>query len=88
MMQRILFAFFLSAVVVFAQSQQASIGGVVTDSTAAAVVGARVIATNIATNVATIVTTNASGDYLISNLEIGEYTVVVEHEGFRRYRED
>ena len=87
MTQRTVLALLLSAAAALAQSQQASISGQVTDSTGAALVGAHVTANNIATNVATVSVTNESGDYLVPNLEIGEYTVAVEHNGFRRYRE-
>ncbi len=69
-------------------AQQATISGQVTDSTGASLAGARVTATNLATNVASIQTTNSAGAYLFPNLEIGEYTVAVEHEGFRKYREN
>src|ERR1019366_7717109 len=87
MMQRTIVALLLSAVAALAQSQQASISGEVTDSTGARLVGDRVTATNLATNMATADVTNDAGAYLVPNLEIGEYTVVVEHQGFRRYRE-
>jgi len=49
--------------------------------------GAKVIATNTETNVATTATTNESGIYVIQNLEVGAYSVTVEHEGFRRFKE-
>lgn len=68
-------------------AQQASVGGQVTDSTGASLSGARIIVTNIATNVVINGLSNASGAYLVPNLDIGEYTVAVEHDGFRRYRE-
>ena len=83
---RLVFALLLSAAAALAQ--QASISGQVTDSTGATLAGAHVTATNNSTNIATVGITNASGGYLIPNLEIGEYTVAVEHEGFRRYREN
>ena len=78
----------LSLCSVAALAQQASITGQVTDSSGATLAGARVTATNLATNGTTVAISNASGDYLVSNLEVGEYTVTIEHEGFHRYRED
>jgi hypothetical protein len=86
MTQRIVLVFLLCAAAALAQ--QASISGQVTDSSGAALAGAKVIATNIATNVSTVATTNASGEYLFPDLEVGEYTVTVEHDGFRHYREN
>ena len=83
---QLVLAFLFFAAVAFAQ--QASIGGLVTDSTGAALPGTHVTATNIATNVAITAVTNETGNYLIPNLEIGEYSLAVEHEGFRLYREN
>ncbi|MDQ6677337.1 MAG: carboxypeptidase regulatory-like domain-containing protein [Acidobacteriota bacterium] len=67
------------------QATTAVIGGLVSDTQGAAIAGARVVATNTATGVPAPTTTNSSGTYLLSNLEIGAYTLSVEHEGFRRY---
>ncbi|HKD09187.1 MAG TPA: carboxypeptidase-like regulatory domain-containing protein [Bryobacteraceae bacterium] len=76
---------FSTTSIVFAQSAQAVISGVVTDPAGAAVVGAKVTVTNAATGVSLATTTNASGSYLAPNLKIGAYTVTVEHESFKRY---
>ena len=70
-MTRIASATLLIACAAFAQSQRASISGEVTDSTGAVTVGARVTATNLDTNVSATAVTNASGIYVIANLEIG-----------------
>ncbi len=86
-MTRIVPAFLLIACATLAQSPRASISGEVTDSLGAIAAGARVTATNTSTNVVATAVTNTSGIYLISNLEIGSYTVTVEHPGFSRYRE-
>jgi hypothetical protein len=81
------FAFILLLWSAAAFAQQASISGEITDSTGAKLAGARIIATNIATNLATAAVSNESGEYLVPNLEIGEYTLTAEHDGFRKYRE-
>ena len=86
-MTRIILATLLTACAAFAQSQRASISGEVTDATGAVTVGAHVTATNVDTNVAATAVTNTSGIYVISNLEIGSYSVTVEHPGFRRYNQ-
>ncbi len=62
-----------------------TIGGVVSDKQGAAIAGAKVVATKLDTGVAVPTTTNTSGNFLLTNLEIGTYSVAVEHEGFRRY---
>ena len=69
-----------------AQSR-ATISGTVSDSTGSAMAGAKVVAISAETNIATTAVTNSSGIYLIQNLEIGAYSVTVEHEGFRRFKE-
>lgn len=84
---RFLIVLVLCSITLFAQTQQASISGEITDSTGAVIAGARVSATNTATNVSTAAVSNASGHYLIPNLEIGSYIVIVQHDGFRRFQE-
>ena len=70
-----------------AQSQQAAISGIVSDSSGAALPGARITVTNTATNVTTLGVANEAGAYRVPNLEIGDYTVAVDLEGFRRYQQ-
>ena len=65
-----------------------SISGVVTDSTGAVVVGAKVTATNPATNAVISAETNSSGSYSITNLAPGQYKVVMEKAGFQTIRFD
>lgn len=67
-----------------AQTTTASLEGRVTDSSAAAVAGASVIAVNSSTGLSRSAVTSDTGEYRISLLPIGEYTVAVEHQGFRR----
>ena len=81
-----LFAFsFAFASGALAQSNLASISGVVTDAQGGVVPQARVTATNIATGVETPVVSNSAGFYRIQNLEIGRYNVAVERPGFKKY---
>src|SRR5436190_2230384 len=87
-MPLLIVAILLAASTASAQSQRASISGEVTDAGGAVTVGAKVTAVNADTNVTATVMTNTAGIYLISNLEIGSYSVTVEHPGFRRYREN
>ncbi len=75
------------SVALFAQGTTAVISGLVSDTQGAAVAGARIVATNGATGITVSTTTNSSGNYLLSNLEIGTYSLSVEHEGFRRYNQ-
>ncbi len=73
----------------YSQEVRASIMGVVTDSTGAAIVGAVVQATNLNTNQATTANTNDTGSYVTPFLAPGRYILTIEAKGFKKYvRED
>jgi len=65
-----------------AQTFRGSLVGTVLDQSGAAVPGAPVVATNDATGVTRSTTSDASGNYNIPELPIGNYTVSVRVEGF------
>jgi outer membrane receptor protein involved in Fe transport len=67
-----------------AQVQNASLTGLVTDPTGAAVRGASVTVRNSATNVAYTGESDAAGYYLFPSLSIGRYSVSVEVPGFKK----
>jgi hypothetical protein len=67
-----------------AQRYLGGIGGQVTDSTGAKVVGANVTAVEAATHFATSVTTGADGSYVMPALQPGTYSVTVAAAGFRK----
>lgn len=75
----------VSLLVAAAQGTLSTIAGVVTDSQGAAVSAATVTATSHSTGVVTTGISNAAGSYSLPNLPVGEYSVVVEHEGFSRF---
>ena len=68
---------------VFAQSDNASISGIVKDPTGASVANARVTIRNEGTGFERIVNSNESGFYTVTNLPPGYYTVIVEMAGFK-----
>lgn len=68
----------------FAQSGGGSITGLVKDESGAAVPGATISATNQATNVVYMATSNAVGNYTISNVPVGMYVVTSELSGFKK----
>jgi len=66
----------------FAQTSSSTISGTVTDSSGAAVVGAKVAVKNLDTGVTANLTSNAAGLYRASEVVLGNYEVRVEHPGF------
>lgn len=74
---------FLSPVTAFAQTGAASLTGIVTDQSGAAVPGATVTATNQATNVAYTAISNEAGNYTITSLPVGTYIVKAELASFK-----
>ncbi|MBI4875877.1 MAG: carboxypeptidase regulatory-like domain-containing protein [Acidobacteria bacterium] len=73
------------AAVGFAQEYRATLLGVVTDPTGAAVRGARVTVTNVETAVRATTEANAEGNYLVPYLLPGTYRLRVEHPGFKTF---
>ena len=67
-----------------AQVNNASVTGLVTDTTGAVVPSASVTLRNKATNVETTSTTDSSGYYNFASVPVGAYDVTVERQGFKR----
>ena len=63
----------------------AQIHGTVTDPTGAVVPNATIKATHVATGKTHTVTSGTAGDYFLTNLEVGAYTIDVQASGFERY---
>jgi hypothetical protein len=68
-----------------AQVATSTLFGTVTDSSGAAIVNAKVTATNPATSAAETVDTNTEGYFVFPNLRPGTYTLTAESGGFKRY---
>lgn len=85
-MSRLAFAAILiaAALPVAAQQGRGSYFGTVTDTSGAAIPAAKVTITNIATNTAVTTETNNDGVYSATALQIGEYSIAVEKQGFKR----
>src|SRR5919112_1299888 len=76
----------LGATAASAQETTGSIVGHVTDSTGAAVSGATVTVTDTDKNVVVrTVTTGDEGEYAVTPLPVGNYSVTVEAPGFKKY---
>lgn len=84
-MRRFLFAtsILCAAAVAHAQTTATEILGLVRDSTGAVVAGAQITITRVATGIRLTRMTDGNGEYTFPLIEIGEYTVRAEKEGFR-----
>lgn len=69
--------------ILMAQADRATIEGIVTDSTGAAIAGAQVNVVRVETNTIFPLKTNEVGRYYAANLPLGTYRVTVEKTGFR-----
>ena len=79
----LLLAIGLLPVSAFAQTGAASLTGIVTDQSGAAVPGATVTATNQATNVNYTAVSNDTGNYTVTSLPVGTYVLKAELSGFK-----
>ena len=80
----LLFLFF-SAILLLNGQGSVTIFGTVTDSTGAAVPGASVTATNLATGAIRQTTAALDGNYVLTQLPIGAYSVWAESQGFKKF---
>jgi len=86
-----IYRFSLAALLLFtiisfagAQDYRGKVQGSVTDENGAAVPGAHVVLRNVATGVEQARQTNDDGLYVFDFVEPGEYTVLVDHSGFKK----
>ena len=85
MFSRISLIMLFSLCVAHAQEVRASLTGLVTDSSGAAVPEASLTVTNTATNAALHTTSNVSGIFVTPFLPPGRYQLTVERQGFKRF---
>ena len=71
-----------------AQAVKGTLLGTITDAQGAGVPGATVTVTETGTNIARTAQSNASGNYVFTNLKDGRYRVGVEMPGFRKVQRD
>jgi hypothetical protein len=74
----------VSVVGAAAQNSQGTVLGHVTDPSGAAVSGASVTITNVATSITASTKTSSVGDYVLVNVIPGDYTLLVEAQGFKK----
>ena len=83
-MCRILFCVAVALLPAMAQTTTGSIVGTVTDRTGAVVPGAAVVVTNTDTGSTNRTVTDSSGNYVVTPLPVGHYSVTVEAKGFKK----
>jgi hypothetical protein len=71
---------------VYAQKTDGDIRGLITDPSGAAVADAEVTARNTGTDLTRTVKSNSLGEFAITDLPIGTYTVLVKKSGFKEFR--
>ena len=74
----------LAFALVAAAQDQGTIRGTVSDTSGAVVPAASVVALNIDTGTKQTLTTDQAGAYAFPYLQVGNYTVSIEHAGFRK----
>jgi len=67
-----------------AQTTSGAIVGSVTDPSGAVIGGASITVTNVDTGISVKATTDSSGEYVVTPLSVGHYSVAVEATGFKR----
>src|SRR5215510_485691 len=80
----VLLAATATCAVLFGQATEGNILGAITDASGAVVTSAKISVTNVDTGVSRTTTPTQTGEYLVSNLPPGRYSVTVEAPGFRR----
>lgn len=81
---RAAFLLVLSAAILWAQSYQGGVRGLVQDPGSSIIPAAKVLLINQATGVSRSTLTNASGEYVFGSLDPGTYSVAVEAPGFKK----
>jgi hypothetical protein len=81
----LLFCFALCCASLHAQASAGSVAGTVTDPSGGVVSGAAITVTNMDTNISVKTTTNSTGNYVVTPLEVGRYSVAVEAPGFKKF---
>jgi hypothetical protein len=82
-MTRLVFTLVAATAMLWAQGQNATIQGTVTDASGAAVVGAKIDVKNTATASTQTTVTDAQGRYTVPQLPIGDYEVQASLSGFQ-----
>jgi hypothetical protein len=72
----------------FGQGTTAALAGTVTDPAGATLAGAKITVLNVATNLARTATTQTSGNFVLTELPPGRYSLTVDDQGFKPYQQN
>jgi len=78
-------ALLLSSIAAVAQTDRGTLTGTVVDASSAGVSGASVVAQNLATGVQFRGTATDTGAFTLPSLPYGDYSLTVEHPGFKKF---
>ena len=78
-------ALLLSSIAALAQTDRGTLTGTVVDASSAGVSGASVVAQNLATGVQFRGTATDTGAFTLPSLPYGDYSLTVEHPGFKKF---
>jgi hypothetical protein len=82
----LLFSLMLLPVFAWAQIDRTEINGTVTDPSGATIAGVNVTVTQEGTNQIRAIVTDSRGQFVVSSLPIGRFTVMFTHDGFKDLR--
>ena len=82
-----IFALFFVALNALAQSDRGTVTGTITDPSGALIPGVKISITNVETGSRSETVSTSTGNYTLSALPVGNYTLKVEREGFSGYEQ-
>ena len=82
----LLFSLMLLPVFAWAQIDRTEINGTVTDPSGATIAGVNITVTQEGTNQIRAIVTDSRGQFVVSSLPIGRFTVMFTHDGFKDLR--
>ena len=86
-MLRLAVASLALALILFAQNISSGLSGTIVDQTDAIIPGAQVVARQSRTGFQKVSTSNEAGYFSFPDLSSGQYTISIEHGGFKKYQQ-
>lgn len=83
----LMFVLLYAGAFAYGQNDRATVTGTITDPTGAIITGAHVSLTEVATGTSFTGTANNKGIYAVHGLPVGTYTLTIQRDGFRNYKQ-